>query len=413
MNPLSAGIDPNAAPPDPSGIDDQAPAQAEADPDCPPVLFNTETVRWPMTGVGRYAMDLAGALRRQAGGRIHCMPNDPDDPPREPVARGRTLGRLRALGREAPLAYELVNAWRDRRFVQRTRDLAGCVYHEPNYILRPFDGPSIVTVHDLSVLRYPEHHARASRRFVERNLPRSLARADLVMVPTQYVAGELRDTLGVPGHRIRAVHSGVAPQFGGPDLPRATLTERLRAHDLVPDGYVLSVGTREPRKNLETAVRACERLPAATRRRMPLVVVGPPGWRHSRVETLLTRLRDRGEARLLGFVDDATLRLLYEGARAFVYLSWYEGFGFPPLEAMSRGTAVLTSTAGSLLEVTGDAALHVPADDVAAAHAQLARLLEDTDLRHRLAAAGQRRAAGFTWDRTARATLALYRAAAG
>ena len=380
--------------------------------DMPAVLFNTETVRWPMTGVGRFAMDLALALRRQAGARIHCIPNDPGHPPEAPRNAGRTIGWLRALGRESPTAYQLVNARRNRRFQRRAQPYAGCVYHEPNYIVRPFDGPVVLTVHDLSIFHYPEYHARASRRFVERNLPSSLDRADMIMVPTDYIAAEVRDLLGVPAERIKAIHHGVAGQFAGPRQCPEALAHALHPYDLQPDSYVLTVGTREPRKNLETTVRAFEGLPADLRRRMPLVVVGPPGWRHSRVEALLLRLQQREEARLLGFVDDTNLRSLYEGARAFVYLSWYEGFGFPPLEAMSRGTPVLTSTAGSLLEVTGDAALHVCPEDPAAATAELHRLLADHELRRRLADAGVRRAGGFTWERTAGAALDLYRTVA-
>lgn len=296
---------------------------------------------------------------------------------------------------------------REARFARATAGSALSVYHEPNYLLRPFAGRRVVTVHDLSHLRHPEFHAGRSRRFLESRLPASLACADRIVVPTAFVGRELNDLLDVEPDRIRVVPEGVASRLMS--IPFSDLSGTLRAFDLEVDGYVLSVGTLEPRKNLAGLVAAYEKLPEAKRARFPLVVVGAKGWSHGDTDRRIERLRRRGEARVLGYVTDEALRALYAGASGFAYVSWYEGFGLPPLEAMAAGTPVVTSTAEALIEVTGDAALHTPADDIDRMSEMLCHLLGEADLRQRLRKLGPERARAFTWQRAAQATLAVYR----
>jgi glycosyltransferase involved in cell wall biosynthesis len=173
--------------------------------------------------------------------------------------------------------------------------------------------------------------------------------------------------------------------------------------------YVLAVGTLEPRKNLERLVAAWAQLPVALRERHDLVLVGARGWDDS---AILRAARDAG-AHLLGRVTDDDLHALYAGASAFVYPSLYEGFGLPVLEAMAAGAPVVTSSVSSLPEVAGDAALLVdPLDTPAIAHA-IERVLTDPALAEELRRSGRERARAFSWERTARETLALLEGLAG
>lgn len=368
------------------------------------VLFSTETVRSPLTGIGRYTLELGQALRSLAGARIRCHPVEPSFHASADADQGAS--RLRALARQVPGAHLAMDRVRERRFA-RAADRAACsVYHEPNYLLRDFDGRSVVTVHDLSYLRYPQYHAKRSLRFLATRLPRSLARADRVIVPTAFVRDELTELLDVRPDRIRVVHEGV-PQPAAP-VPDAETARILKTAGLEIDRYLLSVGTREPRKNLETLVAAYTQLPERVRARFPLVIVGGKGWAHGDTDRRIERLRRRNQAVVLGYVADETLRALYAGASGFAYMSWYEGFGLPPLEAMAAGAPVVTSTAGALVEVTGSAALHTPPGDVDAMTATLNRLLHDQDLREALGRQGRDRATQFSWTRAAAETLQVY-----
>lgn len=368
------------------------------------ILFSTETIRPPLTGIGRYTLELGRALRRIKGQNIRFYPTDPETP--TVAALSVKGGRLRTMGRRVPGAHLAMDRVREARFTQATRHTACAVYHEPNFLLRNFDGRCVVTVHDLSYLRYPQYHAKRSLTFLASRLPQSIARADRILVPTAFVRDELQDLLEVRPDRVRVVHEGVS----GPDtaMTVANIESALKQFDLEYDGYILSVGTREPRKNLGALVAAYEQLPEPLRARFPLVIVGAKGWSHGETDRRIERLHRRGQVRALGYVDDSMLHALYAGASGFAYLSWYEGFGLPPLEAMAMGVPVVTSTAPALVEVTGSAALHAPPGDVDAISATLRRLAEDRGLREELSARGREHADTFSWNRAATETLSVY-----
>jgi alpha-1,3-rhamnosyl/mannosyltransferase len=172
--------------------------------------------------------------------------------------------------------------------------------------------------------------------------------------------------------------------------------------------YVLAAGTLEPRKNLVRLIEAWAALPEAVRSRHVLALVGPTGWD---VEATLAAARAHSDdVRLLGYVGDDELVALYAGAAAFAYPSLYEGFGLPVLEAMAAGAPVVTSTASSLPEVAGDAALLVDPHDVRALRDALVAVLTDEGRATALRAAGRERAAAFSWERAAVETLAVLRA---
>lgn len=268
-----------------------------------------------------------------------------------------------------------------------------------------FRGRLVFTCFDLTVSSHPEAHTVDNRIHCLHGLLTAAERDAMFVTLTHDTASALRTWLEVPETRIEVVPAAV-DRVTMPE--EATVATVLRTHDLAP-GYVLAVGTLEPRKNLARLIDAWATLPEGLRDRHPLVLVGGRGWK---LDALDARLETPGVAdavRRLGVVEDGDLPALYRAAGAFVYPSLAEGFGFPVLEAMTCGAPVLTSRASCLPEVAGDAALLVDPTDAEAIRDGLRRLLTDDALTHTLRAAGPPHAARFSWRRAARATLALYR----
>lgn len=364
------------------------------------ILMNTGALAEPLSGIGRYVTELLAAMPEEIevlAFQGRPFGNRPD---------ATLLRRLMRLGRHMPGARLLMRRLMQKNFSSRVREQRPDLYHEPNYLAHAFDGPLVVTAHDASWVRHPETHPAERVRSMNALFPRVLERADRVIVDAAFIAGEMRDLFAVPEDKLRVVHLGVSPRFRPRDAA-ATAAARDRL-DLRHAGYLLAVGTLEPRKNLITLLRAYARLPQALRARFPLVVVGMRGWNHGEVDALLEGMRQRGEVRLAGHVGDDELAALYAGAALFVYPSLYEGFGLPPLEAMASGVPVVVSDRSTLPEVVGDAGRQVPALDDAALAATLAALLDDPAARATLAAAGRARAAHFTWEACARRTAAVY-----
>jgi glycosyltransferase involved in cell wall biosynthesis len=236
--------------------------------------------------------------------------------------------------------------------------------------------PTVVTVHDLAVLRHPEAFPTWTRSYVPRVVPLVLRAAQRVIAVSEFTAAEVESLLRVPRDRIRVVPNAVDDVFR-PDGERA-------------DGdYVLAVGTLEPRKNVERAVEA------ARRAGVELRVAGVRGWGGV----------DARGATWLGEIDDEELARQYRGARCVVYASIYEGFGIPVLEAMACGAPVVTSAGGATEEVAGGAAVLVDPHDPAA----IAAGIEDAIARRdELRGRGLERARAFSWDESARRTLEVY-----
>jgi glycosyltransferase involved in cell wall biosynthesis len=239
-------------------------------------------------------------------------------------------------------------------------------------------------------------------------MPRFLARADRIIAVSEHTRRDAIRLYDVDPERIHVIAEGVDARFRA-DVGDDVIAGARQRHRL-PERFVLTVGTIEPRKNLTTLLEAY----AEIRRRHPdvgLVVVGGTGWM---AEPFFERLRALGlerEVVLTGHLPDEDVVPILNAAEVFAFPSEFEGFGLPPLEAMACGAPVVSSDAASLPEVVGDAGVLVPPRDVAGWVNALERVLGDPALRSELAAKGVARAAGFTWEASARATLDVYRRA--
>jgi glycosyltransferase involved in cell wall biosynthesis len=267
-------------------------------------------------------------------------------------------------------------------------------------------GPSVVTIFDLSFLRFPEYLGAGRRLYLRLITRLSARRARRVIAISESGKAEIGDLLGVPDSRIDVAVPGVRPDFR--PLPPDRVAD-IRRQLQLPERYILYVGTLEPRKNLATLLRAYARLPR--RSAVKLVLVGSRGWRAGAIFALIEELGLEQDVITPGYVTGENLPMWYNPAEMFVYPSVYEGFGLPLLEAMACGVPVIASDTTSLPEAVGPGGLLLPPADVDAWAGALSDLLDDPTARAAQSERGLKWAAGFTWENTARQTVAAYRKA--
>jgi glycosyltransferase involved in cell wall biosynthesis len=379
------------------------------------------------TGIGHYTVQLLRCLRAQAGQdridgfpegwvrriRTFCARARPylEGARTEQFQRGsstafsgslrsRVLGSLRRFGRGL-MAQHFQAVCGLRRY-----DL----YHEPNFIPLPCEQPTLATLHDLSVVLHPEWHPADRAAYFDAHFHQSLARCVHFLAISEFGRQEMIRNLGIPPERITRTYMGIRPGLG--PLPPDTTARLLRDLDL-PPRYLLYLGTIEPRKNVLVLLQAYCALPEKLRSRWPLLLVGSWGWNSLAVADYLHHeARHRGVIHR-GYVPEEHLAAIYNGARALVYPSLYEGFGLPPVEMMACGGAVLASTAGALVETVGSMAHLIDPCDTPGWRDAMVRVLEDTDWWQSLRTGVMAVARPYTWDRCAAETLRVYRSVCG
>jgi len=370
--------------------------------------INAISLMSPLTGIGQYTYQLVSQF--QAMGMAPWLFYGTGWSDRTRTAALPGIGAAKDMFKKlVPRPYVAMRWLLSRRFAAGVRRHGVQLYHDPNFMAYRFDGPTVVTVHDLSWVRYPETHPAERVREMNRLMPHTVERVSQIIVDSEFVRGEVIAHFGIAPERVTTTLLGVSPAFRpmGEEACRPVLASR----GLQYGRYILAVGTLEPRKNLGTAIAAFRQLPDAIRARHPLVIVGMQGWGEGIDARGLDELIRRGEAILAGYVPQADLPALVAGARMLVYPSLYEGFGLPPLEAMASGVPVIASNRASLPEVVGDAGFQLEALDDRAIAAAMRQLVEDEATHRRLGEAGLRRAAGFSWEQCALDTLAVYRKA--
>lgn len=370
------------------------------------IAFNATSLLSPLTGIGQYSRHLAlGLADRQDidaeffygafwSKEVRCEP--------PPIAA--TLPWVR---NHVPFAYALRRIVQNHQFVQRTQRQRFDVYHEPGTLPLPFDGPTVLTVHDLSWIRYPQTHPPKRVQAMNKYFEPGLRRAALILTDSEFIKRELTDMFGVQPERIRSVPLGVEPLFR-PQSAEETQS-LLTRHDLMHGQYLLTVGTLEPRKNLQTVLHAYMLLPQQIRKRFPLVLAGMKGWHMSALEQQIAPLVAAGEIRRLGYLPREELATVVAGALALIYPSIYEGFGLPPLEAMACGVPVIASGVSSLPEVVGDAGLLIDPHDTEAVAQAMQQLITDPGSRLHLSQKALARSTRFSWGKCVEQTIDVYR----
>ncbi len=263
--------------------------------------------------------------------------------------------------------------------------------------------PSVVTIHDLAFIRFPQTFRAYNRTYLDFATRVSVRRAVRILVVSEHTRQEVVGLLGVPSERVVVTPNAARDHFRPPDPP---VLAAFRTRHSLPERFILYVGTLEPRKNLTTLLEAYSQVVRDDP--VPLLIGGGKGWMYQPVFERLEALGLRDHVHFVGYIDEQELPLWYAAARMFVFPSLYEGFGMPPLEAMACGTPVITSNTSSLPEVVGDAGLLVPPTDASAMATAILRLLHDDALYSYLREQGLRRARHFSWRTSAEKTLMTY-----
>jgi glycosyltransferase involved in cell wall biosynthesis len=345
-------------------------------------------------GIGRYTWELAKGLANRT--EIETL---------NYFGRGRLIDEPRMLIEGEMLsrqskATRWINRWR------LSRALRNNLVHGPNFFLPAQADQGIITVHDLSVFRYPETHPLTRVQAFERLFGSSLSRAAHVITDTETVKQELVESFSVQPESVTAIPLGVDERFRPTKAGVATAI--LSGLGLVFGGYGLCVSTLEPRKKILELILAWSQLPDQLRSKYPLVLAGGAGWENDVLHALIELGTEKGWLRHLGFVDEEHLPTLYAGAALFIYPSIYEGFGLPPIEAMACGAPVIVANRSCLPEVCGDAARYVNPDNIDDFSAIISNSLFDTEWRTRAVHLGLERARLFSWERCIENTIRVY-----
>ena len=355
------------------------------------------------TGIGHYTFELAQSLARIAA-----------DDSFELIAPANILaenGEREALPANLRVTYREPNAlskhWWTIGLPLYMRRSPFDLFHGTNYNVPLWKlCPTVVTIHDLSLFLYPETHEEHLVRRGLKRMPIMARTATRIITPSESVRREVVERLKIAPDKIVAIPEAARREFHpAGDEEKRDVRRKFR----IEDDFLLYVGTLEPRKNLMLLVRALEEVLRTTELKPKLVIAGKKGWLVDELFAYIERAGISDRLLFTGYVGDEDLRALYSSCRVCIYPSLYEGFGLPPLEAMACGTPVITTRIPSLMETVGTAARLVEPDDVHALASNIVELLTDKSARTFLSEAGLRRAAEFSWEKTARLTLDVYR----
>jgi glycosyltransferase involved in cell wall biosynthesis len=297
-------------------------------------------------------------------------------------------------------------AWEQTVFPRELRHLRPELLHGLAYTVPVgWPGPSVVTVYDLSFLLFPTAFKAANRIYLAATTRATARRARRVLTISEHTRRDIVRLLNVPVERVDVAYPAAEERYR--PLDERTVEAFKMARGL-PDAFVFALGTLEPRKNLTGLLHAYARV---SKPRPPLYIAGGAGWRFSPIFDTVRELDLADAVRFVGFVPEDELPLWYNAARLFAFPSLYEGFGLPVLEAMACGTPVITSTAASLPEVGGKAAVLVPPHETDQIAREMERVLDDSQLRMEMRAAGRIQASRFSWRAMTDQTVASYRQA--
>lgn len=396
----------------------------------PRVVLGADPLFQPLTGIGTYtyslasnllALQLVEELTLYANGIILSgdkLPALVDSSVESISGQSSSRGSEHAAKLLSKLQGSLVSkGWAIRAYktlmplVDKARlyPYRDAVFHSPNYLLPPFNGPTVVTIHDLSIQRFPQFHPAKRVSLLDARIAKAAASATHIITDSACVKTEIIEHFGVDESRVTAIPLAADERF----RPRSEEDCRsvLDAFKIRYEKFYLFAGTIEPRKNVIRICMAYKALRAAGRVDWPIIFVGGAGWKSEAEHRAIQSLVERGWAQYLGFVDENTLPILYSAAGALMFPSIYEGFGLPALEAQQSGTRVITSAGSAMAEFSGEHDLLVEPQEVDSLMEAMTTVVElqSANSGQPLRCGGS----GLSWQKTAQLTADVYITAQG
>ena len=365
----------------------------------PSLLIDTVSLLSPLTGIGRYAYSISRELKEISDFDIDFFYGYYSKELISPYSH-KGIKSIKSFINNFPKLKSL------------TRDIIGIsaqifakeynLYWQPNFIPhRMVKAERIVTsVHDFSFLKYRAYHPKETLRYFDNNFFQNIYRSNYIITGSHYTKREILERLNFREENIRVIYHGI-------DHNNFKIYRDLNLELDIPKKFILSVGTVEPRKNLLRLLKAYSLLDSSLKEEYNLLLVGFKGWENIEIIKIIDRNRDY--IKYLGFLTDIDLAKVYNLATCFIYPSIYEGFGIPPLEAMACGTPVILSNSSSLPEVGADAVLYCNPDSVEDIKSKIEQLLVDKKLQQELIKKGLERAKLFSWQKSAKEHLKLFR----
>ncbi len=284
------------------------------------------------------------------------------------------------------------------------------IFYMPHFNFNAFSKNcyKIITVHDLSFMRYPEFFSRKNNLWHSLiEVERTLKSFDKIVAISKNTKNDLIELFNIPETKIEVIYSGVSDDFKPLSDNSAHLLEVKNKYNL-PDRFILSLGTIEPRKNIDSLIRAFDIFSKKDKGDTHLIIAGGMGWKYKKVLNEFSNAKHKNKIRFLGFVDEKDKNSLYNLAEIFVFPSYYEGFGFPPLEAMKAGTAVISSANSSMFEILGDSAYFVDPYDINDLARAIQEIIGNSSLKHSLEQKGVENSRNYTWDKASSAYIDLF-----
>ena len=335
------------------------------------------------TGIGYYTAELLAAMRQ--------------------VAPQHDYIELE-WGRDVNMRLDRRLRWQQYEVPRKTRKTQAQLLHVTGFDAPLWHScPTILTVHDLIGMLFPQNLPPASRFYWSRWLPFTIRAADAIIADSVATRDDLNRLLGIPIQRIHVVYLGVQERFKPQPAERVSA---LRERYLLSRPFILYLGTLEPRKGIDTLIDAFAQI--AGSHAIDLIIAGKKGWWWNSLSAQIGRHNLEQRIHFLDYVPDEDLPTLFSAASLFAFPSRYEGFGLPVLEAMACGTPVVCANTSSLPEVTGDAAFLVPANNPTLLADTFRKVIDKPEIAARLSQTGRSRAAEFTWAKAAQTTLEVY-----
>ncbi|MGP1450408.1 MAG: glycosyltransferase family 4 protein [Wolinella sp.] len=349
------------------------------------LIINLSNVKSPLTGIGRYTYEMTKRLIQHSDvvdiQAFHGF---------RWLQKSEILELLKSQENHTQCESKKKVKFKIPYAIRKLHHIAMCIKHykkliqhkdyiywDNNYIPLPFPGETITTIHDLSHIRFPHFHPEFRVKMLNNHLSNTVKKSSKIVTISDFSKREIMGLLGVNEDKITVIYPGVDESFS--KKTEESISKITKKYNL-PNEYILSVATLEPRKNLVGLIKAFSMLSDELRTRFPLVLVGSSGWLNSDIDEIISKLKINNEVRILGYLPQYELPYIYAGASAFAYVSFYEGYGMPIAEALACGTPVLTSNCSSMVEAGGKSAVYVDPTNVDSIRDGLEKILTNPPL---------------------------------